>query len=58
MIYNIYRTLIPNGPKALIPKLFASQPNIHSYNTGSSSRDDYDVKHSRLHKQSLFQDMV
>ena len=41
-----------------ISNLFASQSNIHSYNTRSSSRDDYYVKHLRLDKQSLFQDIV
>ena len=35
-----------------ISSLFASQSNIHSYNTRSSSRGDYYVKHSRLDKQT------
>ena len=53
-MHNISNSLTPTN----IPNLFASQPDIHSYSSGSSSRDDYDVKHSRLHKQSLFQDIV
>ena len=35
-----------------ISSLFASQSNIHSYNTRSSLRGDYYVKHSRLDKQT------
>ena len=42
-----------------VSNLFASQSNIHSYDTRSSSRGDYYVKHSRLDKQTKsFQDVV
>ena len=37
---------------AITSNLFASQSNIHSYITRSSSRVDYYVKHSRLDKQT------
>ena len=36
-----------------ISNLFSFQSNIHSYNTRSSSRGDYYVKHSRLDKNSF-----
>ena len=40
------------GYPPIPPYYFACQSNIHSYNTRSSSRGDYYVKHSRLDKQT------
>ena len=47
-MHDISNSLTPTN----IPNLFASQSNIHTYNTSSSSRGDYHVKHSRLDKQT------
>ena len=47
-MHDISNSLTPTN----ISNLFASQSNIHSYNTRSSSRGDYYVKHSRLDKQT------
>ena len=48
-MHGISNSLTPTN----ITNLFASQSNIHStYNTRSSSRGDYYVKHSRLDKQT------
>ena len=47
-MHDISNSLTPTN----ISNLFASQSNIHSYNTRSSSRGDYYVKHSRLYKQT------
>ena len=48
LMHDISNSLTPTN----ISNLFASQSNIHSYNTRSSSRGDYYVKHSRLDKQT------
>ena len=47
-MHDISNSLTPTN----ISNLFASQSNIHTYNTSSSSRGDYHVKHSRLDKQT------
>ena len=47
-MHDISNSLTPPN----ISNLFSSQSNIHSYNTSSSSRGDYHVKHSRLNKQT------
>ena len=44
LMHDISNSLTPTN----ISNLFTSQSNIHSYNTRSSSRGDYYVKHSRL----------
>ena len=48
LMHDISNSLTPTN----ISNLFASQSNIHSYNTRSSSGGDYYVKHSRLDKQT------
>ena len=48
LMHDISNSLTPTN----ISNLFASQYNILSYNTRSSSRGDYYVKHSRLDKQT------
>ena len=48
LMHDISNSLTPTN----ISNLFASQSNIHTYNTSSSSRGDYHVKHSRLDKQT------
>ena len=45
-----YGIAVLGTPQCPPPYYFASQSNIHSYNTRSSSRGDYYVKHSRLDK--------
>ena len=47
-MHDISNSLTPTN----VSNLFASQSNIHSYNTRSSSGGDYCVKHSRLYKQT------
>ena len=48
LMHDISNSLTPTN----ISKLFASQSNIHSYNTRSPSRGDYYVEHSKLDKQT------
>ena len=48
LMHDLSNSLTP----AITSNLFASQSNIHSYITRSSSRVDYYVKHSRLDKQT------
>ena len=48
VMHDISNSLTPTN----VSNLFAYQSNIHSYNTRSSSRGDYYVKHSRLDKQT------
>ena len=47
-MHDISNSLTPTN----MSNVFAFQSNIHSYNTRSSSRGDYYVKHSRLDKQT------
>ena len=55
ILMHISNSLTPTS----ISDLLASQSNIHSHNTRSSSRGCYCAKHLRLDKRSLlFQDML